>query len=305
MKGRIKDNNIKHLRHSEINKQLWDRCIEDSSNRLIYAFSWYLDIISPNWEALVIGDYNAVMPLPAKSVFGIKYLFQPWLSQQLGMFSNSVDIDYKAVLAILKKKYLFGYIHFNSSNQINLPFGKFKSRINLILELNDTYLILKEAYSKNHKRNIGKTKNNGLEISHGVTNEELINLFNKSNLGEKVGWKKEHINQLLQIMSSAIVRKKAEIIGVYKDKDLVSAVFILIDKERVTYLFPVTIETGLKFGAQFFIVDYLINKYSSQKITLDFEGSSVEGIARFYKGFGAKEERYSSIFFNLFKFGLT
>jgi hypothetical protein len=83
---------IKHLAHIEIDRQKWDACILNACNSLVYAESWYLDIVSPNWEALILGDYEYVMPLPVKKKFGVSFLVQPPLTQQFGIFSsNKID----------------------------------------------------------------------------------------------------------------------------------------------------------------------------------------------------------------------
>ena len=55
---------IRHLRHNEINYSLWDKCITNAKNSLVYASTWYLDVVSPDWEALVAGNYEYIMPLP-------------------------------------------------------------------------------------------------------------------------------------------------------------------------------------------------------------------------------------------------
>jgi hypothetical protein len=42
----------------------------------------------------------------------------------------------------------------------------------------------------------------------------------------------------------------------------------------------------------FLLIDELIRQNAEKKIILDFEGSQIEGIARFYKGFGAENQPY-------------
>ena len=54
---------IKYLEHEEIDLKKWDATIDASPNGMVYAKSWYLDIVSPGWEGLVNEDYNAVFPL--------------------------------------------------------------------------------------------------------------------------------------------------------------------------------------------------------------------------------------------------
>jgi hypothetical protein len=62
--------------------------IARSFNGIVYAYSWYLDIVSPGWDALVKDDYKSVMPLTWRKKYGIKYLYQPFFTQQLGVFSS-------------------------------------------------------------------------------------------------------------------------------------------------------------------------------------------------------------------------
>ncbi|HEU0112812.1 MAG TPA: hypothetical protein VFQ73_18195, partial [Flavisolibacter sp.] len=61
---------IQYYPGKSINKQAWDKCISNASNGLIYACSTYLDTMSDNWDALVLNNYEAVMPLPWRKKYG-------------------------------------------------------------------------------------------------------------------------------------------------------------------------------------------------------------------------------------------
>ncbi|MBK6963997.1 MAG: hypothetical protein IPH20_08605 [Bacteroidales bacterium] len=65
--------NIRLIRHTELDKTAWDNCIDKAVNGNIYGFSWYLDIVCDEWDALVAGDYETVFLLPTgrSSDFGI------------------------------------------------------------------------------------------------------------------------------------------------------------------------------------------------------------------------------------------
>src|SRR5258705_11018399 len=82
---------IQYLAHKDIDKNKWDRCIDSAGNGLIYAYSFYLDCMAMNWDALVLNDYEAVMPLTWKKKYGIHYLYQPFLTAQLGLFGNQIN----------------------------------------------------------------------------------------------------------------------------------------------------------------------------------------------------------------------
>ncbi|WP_373942482.1 hypothetical protein OEG92_04340 [Polaribacter sejongensis] len=69
---------IQYVKRKDLNILKYDACIENSIQSRIYAFSWYLDIVADNWDVLVLGDYKAVMPLPWKQKYFIKYITQPF-----------------------------------------------------------------------------------------------------------------------------------------------------------------------------------------------------------------------------------
>src|SRR5450759_1119721 len=82
--------NILYKKNTEIDKQKWDRCIDESANGLIYGYSLYLDIMSKNWDGLIMGDYAAIMPVTWNRKYGIYYLYQPFFAASLGIFGNGL-----------------------------------------------------------------------------------------------------------------------------------------------------------------------------------------------------------------------
>ncbi|NMD01548.1 MAG: hypothetical protein GYA62_17755, partial [Bacteroidales bacterium] len=81
--------NLTYLKHNEINKQKWENCILNAINGNLYAYAWYLDIVSPNWEAFVSDNYEVVIPLTVKKMLGFRTLQQPLFTQQLGVFTTN------------------------------------------------------------------------------------------------------------------------------------------------------------------------------------------------------------------------
>lgn len=58
---------IRYLRHKEIDIAKWENCVRNSLNCCVYAHAWYLDMLSLGWDAFVMDDYDAVMPIFADS----------------------------------------------------------------------------------------------------------------------------------------------------------------------------------------------------------------------------------------------
>ncbi|RZL16335.1 MAG: hypothetical protein EOO62_01560, partial [Hymenobacter sp.] len=113
---------IRYLRSGEVDRPQWDALLTRAPNGLIYGLSWYLDIVSPGWAALVkeeAGRYVAVLPLPVRTKFGLKYLKQPLFAQQLGLFylEEPTAADWQQIERLLRRFRFITQYAFNTSNQ--------------------------------------------------------------------------------------------------------------------------------------------------------------------------------------------
>ena len=276
---------LNHLKHADIDFIRWDDCIENSVGGLPYAMSWYLNIVSPNWEAVVSPDYNYVMPITVNSKFGIKYIVQPAITQQLGIFSrNEIPED---IIRLFSSKipYLSYHINLNENNII----AEMHPQSNYTLTLNKSYSQIQQAYSKNCARNICKASKYGLSVEVVTDSAEMIQ-FLVDNTTEK---NESILENFRQIVSLGQLENKTQNIGVRNaDGDLIAAVCFLISSKRWVYILAVSNEEGKTKSAMFALVDYAIQKNVESELILDFEGSEIEGVARFYKGFGAVNRPY-------------
>jgi len=278
---------IQHLTHIEINRQKWDVCIQNACNSLVYAESWYLDIVSPNWEALVVGDYEYVMPLPVKKKYGISFLVQPPLTQQLGIFSSN-SIDENVVESFIQKIPYWSYhLCFNEQN----PCNKGRQLPNFILNLDKNYQTFFAAYSKNTQRNIKKSDSYNIVIKKGISANDFLDFYHATEKNYII-WA-EKVNKLVKV---ALEKDKMTIYGAYNSDDqLISALCLLHSSQRLIYWLPVSNKEGKEALAMFKIVDEMIQHHANSNLILDFEGSKIENIARFYQGFGAEVKPYLEI----------
>ena len=276
---------IKYLPHTEINFQKWDVCIQSAFNSLVYAESWYLDIVSPNWEALVSGNYEYVMPLPVKKRYSFSFLTQPPLTQQLGVFSSH-NIDEDILEHFIKKiPYKSYHLYLNEQNL----YSKGLKQPNFILNLNRNYEAVFSLYSTNTKRNLKKAQHYYIEIKANLSASDFLEFYHsiKKNYNEL---SKTKLNTLVQ---ESLKRKKMTIYGVYNEENkLISALCLLHSRQRLVYLLPVSSNEGKENLAMFKVVDEIIRNYENKNVILDFEGSKIENIAHFYQGFGAEKRFY-------------
>jgi len=279
---------IKHLLHTEINHKQWDCSIQNAANSLIYAESWYLDIVSPNWEALVSDNYEYVMPLPVKRKFRVPFLVQPPLTQQLGIFSEH-SIDENIVeLFIQKIPYRSYHLNFNEQNTCRKGIKK----SNFILNLNRDFDTLFSSYSTNTKRNLKKTQQYNIEIKADLSAALFLEFYH-SNTKKYVELPKEKVDLLLQ---ESLKNNKATIYGVFNGNGkLISALWLLHSHQKLIYLLPVSNKEGKENFTMFKIVNEIIRKHTNSDVVLDFEGSNIKNIARFYAGFGAEIVFYNEV----------
>lgn len=292
---------INYRKHNEIDKQKWDDCILYSVNRRPYAFSWFLDRVSPGWDALEMNDYKAVFPLPQKSKLGIHYLFQPYFAQQLGVFSRehlTEFLVYQFIQAI-PSRFSYIHLHLNSMNKIEKEKNTIIPRMNHELDLISGYGTIFNSYNQNTRRNIRKALDQNLTIQRKVDPDELITLF-KSNYGKKeTSLKFLHYNMLRSLIIYCLKNTSSIILGAYmSDQTLCAGVFFLRDGDRIIYHFAASDKNARENGAMFLLVDLFIKEHAGQPLILDFEGSADPNVARFYKGFGATETRFNEIIIN-------
>src|SRR6187455_1098564 len=141
---------IKYLQHKEIDKAKWDACITNSPNGLIYGYSFYLDCMARHWDALVLGDYEAVMPLTWNKKYGFYYIYQPFLSASLGVFGNHLNGDIlESFLLAIPRRFRLWEFSLNHGNLFSVKGFDLHERVNFILPLHKRYEQLFEGFREN------------------------------------------------------------------------------------------------------------------------------------------------------------
>ena len=279
---------IIHLRHSEIDFERWDKAIASSQNELIYAYSWYLNCVSPGWEALISGSYEYIMPLPVKKRYGFSYVVQPALTQQCGIFSSNFLSNETVEQFIGAIPYISYELNLNESN---LAY-KYPKRPNLILELDSPYKRLYSNFSSNTKRNIIKANSFSLTTDLDLSVNDFLRFYYNHEKNYSLPDKKIVEN----LINKATELGKIRIFGVRNSaNEIISVLGLLISDDRLIYLLPSSNIEGKDKSAMFLLLNEIIKNNAQSNRVLDFEGSAIEGVARFYKGFGAKLVYYNVV----------
>jgi len=275
-----------HLNYHEIDKFAWDATVREASSSMPYAYSWFLDAVSPQWEALATPDYSYIMPLPVKRKFGIPYVIQPRWTQQLGLFSR------ESITPEIMQEFIHHIPYL--SYDFNLNFGNvgaFRSLPNRIIDLSVDYSVIQQVFSKNTKRNIARAHKTGLKIQ-SIDNKMLVDFWRSQN-----GDKPTELFVKLPILCEAAKREGVgQFYGVFTpEQELVATLMTLEMESRIIYLVPTSNQLGKDTSAMFLLVDELLKKNAGSHKVFDCEGSQISGVSRFYEGFGAILQPYFAI----------
>jgi len=288
---------IHYVENSAIDKAKWDAAIDASPNGMVYAKSWYLDIVSPGWRGLIEENYSAVFPLTGRNKFGFSYLYQPFFTQQLGLFSQSpvTEESVSKFLSAIPSKFRLIEIQLNHTNKIVGSDFSVSHRLTHHLDLGRPYEVIQKSYAENLSRNLKKAKQNNLSVTLDFSTKDLIELF-RNNRGRGVDTLKENdYNTFEKLAEAAHNKGLINKFGIKFDKHLAAGAIFLRSNNEYIFLFSATGEHAKQTGAMAFIIDHFIRSRAGEKKVLDFEGSMDPGLARFYKSFGSDEVVYQQI----------
>lgn len=291
---------IHYLPHNNIDKQKWDACIAGAPNGLIYAYSFYLDAMCTGWDGLVLNDYEAVMPLPFRKKYGINYLYQPFLTAQLGLFGHNLSPGLlHHFLQAIPSKFRYWDMTLNFGNLFPLESYPLSHRKNFILDLHKPYEALAAQYRDNTKRNIKKSFTFKVSVKKDLPLHEIIGLNKEQAFtqGQSAGY--AEYDRFIHLFESLKQKGQATTYGVYAtNHQLLASVAFLFSHNRAYYLLVGNHPNSRALGASHRLIDAFIQDHAHSSLLLDFEGSDIPSLAFFYSSFGAREEAYSSLRLN-------
>ena len=288
---------ISYLPQANIDKQKWDHCIDTAANGLIYAYSFYLDAMSKNWDALIVNDYEMVMPLTWNKKYGISYLRQPFFIQQSGIFGNSSfteDVTKQFIKQALNL-FPFAEINLNFANEYN---SSGATKCNLILPLDNTIAEIEKHFKNDLIKNIKKANKNNLIYRPSEEIKTAIESY-KNTYSERFYIPQKAYEDFFQLC--LLLKKKKQLLVRKvnsKDEKLLAIAIFLKDKKRVYNIMSTTFPEGRSLEANHFLLYELIKEFSGQNLILDFEGSEIQSINFFYRKFGAIEQPYPFVRIN-------
>lgn len=285
---------IKYIFHNKIDFKKWDACIDQSINGIVYAKSYYLNYMSPEWDALILGDYEAVMPVTWRKKWQIKYLAQPAFTQQLGIFYKKEISLYSSNIFLDELKERFSLIDINLNHGNNF-FEDLPKRCNLVLDLNPSFDEIQKGFRKDL---ITRAVKNRLE--YNISDEyKLAIKFFKENYTEIKGVRPQDYTQLGKLCK-LLLQQNLLMVPVVKSAEgqLLSIALMVKDEKRIYYILGASSAKGKRVDANAFLLHETTRRFSTTKLLFDFEGSDMPQIKSFFKKFNPVEQPYPVFIYN-------
>ncbi|HRP55336.1 hypothetical protein [Agriterribacter sp.] len=298
---------IQYLKRSEIDIVKWDACIEKNKG-LIYGYSWWLDHMSGHWDALVLNDYEAIMPLTWRRKYGFHYLYQPAFTASLGLFAGQEQpVDTADFLEVIPSKFKLIDIDINETHPLQKAGAvaglTVHKRLNLLLDLERSCSVLTGLYSRLAKRSLKKAHKHNIIIVRNDTPEDIITLYRKAYKAAHPGIAAKDYHSLIACCNTA---GKKDHLKTYTAHTLqgetIAFYIVLYDNNFVYSLVGGSTAEGKSMGAFYLLTDAAIQDHAGTGRIFRFEGSDVPGIAFFNRQFGAAEAFYLHLKMNRLPF---
>ncbi|MFQ3578737.1 MAG: hypothetical protein SNJ71_01175 [Bacteroidales bacterium] len=285
---------IVYLKHNEIDKQKWDACLKNSYNTHIYAFSWYLDCMAGRWDALVMDDYQKIMPLPYKKIMGCEYITTPPFIHQLGIFSiNKISAEtVQLFLDAIPKKFAHIYLALNKFNKLpgtNYIINKQSFEIDLIQDYSKIF----DNYGINTKNTVFEFEKQNLTIRYDINIKTGVEFFKKYSKHSSI-YKRITFKNLYTLVNTLTKFGLGKFFSLHNKKgDLVGLCFFLIYMNKSSLLFyAYTPEIKFEKG-QTYLINEFLRMFSNKNITFDIAISETSQHKLFYKNeLGCMESTY-------------
>jgi hypothetical protein len=294
---------VRYLKHGDIDTSRWNNAVENDATCLPYGFTWWLNAVcNGRWDGLVFDDYRAVMPLPREpfslrkpiSSWARPQVQRPFFTQQCGPFGDLRPRDVTELFANLPEGLSTFVLPLTENTLATEIPDQYTSgfRTNYVLDLSPELETIRASYHKDLRRKIRK---------HGpatllAADPDLVVRNYREKIGPKAGLKAKHFTCARALIKAAISNKAGYCYQAQsEDGELLATGFFPHHRGRIINLLPVSTPIGYKREGMALLIDEVIKKHHGPGNALDFEGSDIPGIAKFFSYFGPTQRPYLTI----------
>ncbi len=285
---------FRYISHQKIDFKKWDRCVQRSPEASVFAVSYYLNAVSPGWDALVKGDYETVFPITKKRKLGYTYLPHPPFTGRLGLIGQIDEAAEREVLKYLEKNYKLVEIELNDMHQIK--HAGISKKCTYIIDYSKTY-----AFNENTKRNIQRANKADLQVE--TTEDKSLLILSKKYLDpfitESLKINAYGLNRFHDLLKAALHQKQIKTYCTKnKNGDVLALAHFIYNKHQVIYLKGSNFDKEANSGSMHLLMSRAIEDFKGKVKIFDFSGGSLPNIGRFFKGLGGEPLYYPVFKYN-------
>lgn len=277
-----------HIRDPEEAAGYYDKCIGSSPNGLIYALSWYLNIVCPDWEILVSEDHSAVMPLPVTRTLGRSVLKQPDYAFQLGVFSTRIPSPevIRHFIRSIPDGYRLRRLCMNKFNIV--PSGRARFLNSAELDLISPYRVIHSKFGASMLKRLELAGERSLSYVRNISVHDMLTFAYRFDRFNRKRLKPGEIPTLRMIAANAIRYRSARIGAAYDShNNLCSTVLFLIYNGRASILYAAASSEGMAAGGIEYILDRFIEMNAEKNLVICVDNSFDRKLMEMLKSCGA------------------
>jgi hypothetical protein len=283
----------------------YDACVTAAPNAVVYALSWWLDLVSPGWEVLVWpgtdGTYRAVLPVPVRRKYGIRFVQQPLFAQFLGIFSpETVPPEIaEAFGRELARRYRF-VVRLALRPGVEFgAVGTFETLETHVLSLDRPHAAIRAGYSADRRMNLKRAERAGWVVVEGREIGTLVQLFQRNHSHRIAGGADPAAYPLLErLFAECEARGLSTLRYAVRDGQIEAGAWFVTWGGRAIYLFNAATEAGRRGNARTWLIDQFLAEHAESGLLFDFESPAIDSIADFYQSFGAQPEPFGVLRYN-------
>lgn len=286
-----------------------DFCTHEKSLPLFMTYDWLKMVSGDNWDIVLEeknGEITGVLPFVTRKKWGLIFIDQPpltpyggiWIKYPDGQkYATRLSYEKEVYTSLLDKlppcdsfvqKFYPGF-----TNWLPLYWKGYKQTTAytyIIEDLTDLSRIFSE-FKENVRREIRKAEKN-ITIHNALDAGQLyahkVKTYNAT--GQSLNIPLEYVNNIVDFVSR---KKSGELLEARDENGNVHASAIFVwDNKTTYYLFGSSNPENKNSGAMSLLMWEAIKRSFAKSVQFNFEGSMIEEVERFFRGFGARQVPY-------------
>lgn len=257
---------IRHLKSHQVDRDKWDACIRNAFNGVVYAYAWYLEYVTYEWEVLIADDYDIVMPLPIERSWGIRRIVMSDLLPVLGIFSAHLLSDEKIMN-------MLGRVPYSNMNYVLNAYNKVQRNTNVqqvrypVMDLIPSLNRMKNGFSLHCQQILQKIEERGISVTRSLDVKGYIDFRNRNIKFRKA----DSLIKLKQLISFAVRYKSAGLYGAYDSfNELIAAAFVIKANNSLFIIDSVLSSRGQDEFGLHAIIYHMIRNNAESNLTIQF-----------------------------------